>query len=51
MFEKGVVVYICGDVVNMVRNVYDIFFEIVREYKSVDIIEVRKEMVKLRENK
>ncbi|XP_068730808.1 methionine synthase reductase-like [Montipora capricornis] len=51
VFEKGAVVYICGDALNMARNVYDTFLEIVREYKSVDITEARKEMVKLRENK
>lgn len=51
VFEKGAVVYICGDADNMARNVYDTFLEIVKEYKAIDITEARKEMMKLRENK
>lgn len=51
VFEKGAVVYICGDADNMARNVYDTFLEIVKEYKGIDTTEARKEMMKLRENK
>ena len=51
VFEKGAVVYICGDAGNMARNVYDTFLEIVKEYKAIDITEARKEMMKLHENK
>jgi len=51
VFNKGAVVYVCGDADNMARNVYDTFLAIVQEYKGVDITEARKEMMKLRENK
>lgn len=51
VFNKGAVVYICGDAQNMARNVFDTFLDIVQEHKGVDITEARKEMLKLRENK
>ena len=51
VFNKGAVVYICGDADNMAKNVFDTFLEIVQEYKKVDIKEARQEMMKLRENK
>ena len=51
VFNKGAVVYICGDADNMAKNVFDTFLEIVQGYKEVDIKEARQEMMKLRENK
>lgn len=51
VFNKGAVVYICGDAENMAKNVFDTFLEIVQEHKKVDIKEARQEMMKLRENK
>ena len=51
VFNKGAVVYICGDADNMAKNVFDTFLEIVQEYKQVDIKEARQEMMKLRETK
>ena len=51
VFDKGAVVYICGDAKNMARNVHDTFLEIVQEYKGVDVTEARTEMMKLRNNK
>ena len=51
VFNKGAVVYVCGDADNMAKNVYDTFLDIVQEYKGVDITEARKEMMKLHKNK
>lgn len=51
VFDKGAVVYICGDAANMARNVFDTFLQIVQEHKGVDITEARKEMMKLRAKK
>ena len=51
VFEKGAVVYVCGDAKNMARNVHDTFLEIVQEYKGTDVNEARSEMMKLRNNK
>lgn len=51
VFNRGAVVYLCGDADNMAKNVFDTFLEIVQEYKGVDIKEARQEMMKLRENK
>jgi len=51
VFNKGAVVYVCGDADNMAKNVFDTFLEIVQEYKGVDVKEARQEMMKLRENK
>lgn len=51
VFDKGAVVYICGDAKNMARNVHDTFLEIVQEYKGIDVSGARSEMMKLRNNK
>ena len=51
VFNKGAVVYICGDADNMAKNAFDTFLEIAQKYKKVDIKEARQEMMKLRENK
>lgn len=51
VFEKGAVVYVCGDARNMAKDVYDTFLEIVQEYKGLGIAEARQEMVKLRDQK
>ena len=51
VFEKGAVVYVCGDARNMAKDVYDTFLEIVQEYKGLGIAEARQEMMKLRDQK
>lgn len=49
-YENGCI-YVCGDVKNMVKDVYDVFVEIISKEIGVEKLEVMKILVILKEEK